>query len=213
LDPQLEVLVERRTKDLPTLVLLLFAPTRVLFDSKFMKKRIEISAWTWLFLIINFVFLLALPFLKEHLGFWKGLVLLWMLPFSRIVEIGYAFYNDAFDHMEGYKPRSGLSRAERFKLLGRSYVEIAVCYASLYLGLPMISFDHPPATGFESLYFSWTTITTTGFGDIAPKNALTRGMCMTEIGIGLMLIVFAVGTYFSYVEEGPEEPVIERERT
>jgi hypothetical protein len=87
-------------------------------------------------------------------------------------------------------------------MLGRSYFEIAVCYASLYLALPENSFGHPPATGFESLYFSWITITTTGFGDITPLNVLARCLCMTEIGIGLLLIVFAVGTYFSYREEG-----------
>jgi hypothetical protein len=30
-------------------------------------------------------------------------------------------------------------------------------------------------------------------------------LCMTEIGVGLMLIVFAVGTYFSYRETGSLE--------
>ena len=117
---------------------------------------------------------------------------------SRIIEIGYAFYNDSFDQMEGVRVRSGLSRVQRFKLLGRSYFEVAVCYASLYLALPVNSFEPPPKTGFESLYFSWITITTTGFGDIKPLSLLAKGLCMTEIGVGLMLIVFAVGTYFSY---------------
>jgi hypothetical protein len=87
-------------------------------------------------------------------------------------------------------------------LLGRSYFEIAVCYASLYLALPDKSFERPPTSGFESLYFSWITITTTGFGDITPKSALARWLCMTEVGLGLMLLVFAVGTYFSYKEQG-----------
>jgi hypothetical protein len=197
------VLVERRTKDLPTIVLLAIAPTRVLFDSKFMKKRVAINLWSWLFLLLNLIFLFILPLLKRNLGLSLGLyVLLWILPFSRIIEIGYAFYNDSFDQMEGQKPRSGLSRVQRFKLLGRSYFEIAVCYASLYLIMPENSFVHAPTTGFESLYFSWITITTTGFGDITPQNVLARVLCMTEIGVGLMLVVFAVGTYFSYKEEG-----------
>lgn len=38
--------------------------------------------------------------------------------------------------------------------------------------LPGNAFNHPPANGFDSLYFSWMTITTTGFGDIAPLNVV-----------------------------------------
>jgi len=197
--------MERRTQDLPTIVLLLIAPTRALFDSSFMRKKLAINSWSWLFLSLNFVFLFALPLLKRHFDYLHALcVLIWILPFSRINEIGYAFYNDSLEQMEGQVPKSGLSRAQRFKLLGRSYFEIAVCYASLYLALPDNSFEHPPATGFESLYFSWITITTTGFGDITPKSVLARCLCMTEVGIGLMLLVFAVGSYFSYREQAGE---------
>lgn|GEM_PF-3007729 len=173
--------MERQTKDLPTPVLLPISPV-----------------WSWSFLLLNVTFLFSFPFLKLHLfslGLW---FLLWVLPFSRISEIIYAFYNDSIDQMEGRQPKSGLSRIQRFKLLGRSYVEIAVCYASLYLAIPEKSFLNAPVGSFESLYFSWITITTTGFGDITPRNVIARVMCMSEIGIGLMLIVFAVGSYFAY---------------
>jgi hypothetical protein len=198
--------MERRTKDLPTTVLFAIAPTRVLFETEFMKKRIAINLWSWLSLLANLALLFVLPLLKREPGVSLTLyVVLWMLPFSRIVEIGYAFYNDSFDQMEGQIPRSGLRRDQRFKLLGRSYFEVAVCYASLYLALPKNAFIHAPATGFESLYFSWVTITTTGFGDITPESVFARALCMTEIGVGLMLIVFAVGTYFSYRETGSLE--------
>jgi hypothetical protein len=198
--------VERRTQDLPTIVLLLVAPTRVLFDRQFMRSRVEINSWSWLFLLLNLAFLFTLPVLKEQIHSLPVLLLLlWIFPFSRIFEVGYAFYNDSLEQMEGQKPRSGLSRVRRFKLLGRSYLEIAVCYASLYLMLPDRSFEHPPTNSFDSLYFSWITITTTGFGDITPKGILARCLCMTEVGLGLMLLVFAVGTYFSYREQSPEE--------
>ena len=201
-----EVVVERRTKDLPTIVLLVIAPTRALFETEFVKKRIAINLWSWFWLVANLIFLFTFSLLKRPLGLSISLyVLLWAFPFSRIVEIGYAFYNDSFDQMEGHTPRSGLSRAQRFKLLGRSYIEIAVCYATVYLALPENSFMHAPATGFQSLYFSWVTITTTGFGDITPEGVLARSLCMTEIGFGLMLIVFAVGTYFSYKEKAMQE--------
>lgn len=191
--------MERRTQDLPTLVLLVFAPTRVLFESNFARKRFAIGSWSFFFLLANCIFLFMLSTLKSHIHFLPGIyVLLWMLPFSRIVEIGYAFYNDSCDQLESKQPRSGLSRVQRLKLLGRSYVEVSICYASLYLALPNDSFVKAPTTGFGSLYFSWITITTTGFGEITPTSPLSRGLCMSEIGVGLMLIVFAVGTYFSY---------------
>jgi hypothetical protein len=192
--------VERQTQDLPKFVLLVVAPTRVLFDSDFMKRRgVTIIPWSWFFLLLNFVFLFTFLFLKRH--WWPWQLLVWALPFSRIGEIVYAFYNDSVDRMEGQNSKTGLSRVDRFKLLGRSYCEIAICYASLYLALSPNSFDAPLTNGLQSLYFSWITITTTGYGDIKPLSGLAKCLCMTEVAFGLMLLVFAVGTYFSYRRE------------
>jgi hypothetical protein len=197
------VLVERRTKDLPTPVLWIIAPTRALFETNLIRKRLEIPLWSLICLILNLIFMFTLPALRNRAFLWPELYLpVWLLPYSRIVEIGYAFYNDSFDQLGGCMPRSGMSRTLRLKMLGLSYFEVAVCYASMYLVLPSCSFEHPPSTGFESLYFSWITITTTGFGDIHPVGGVARFLCMTEIGVGLMLIVFGVGAYFSYKEAG-----------
>lgn len=191
--------VERKTQDLPKSVLFVLAPTRVLFESQYM-KRIGIKTWSMIFLCVNLLFLFCLPWLKVQIWAWSY-ILVWAIPFSRIFEIAYAFYNDALDQMQGAQPRSGLRRVDRLKLLGQSYVEVAICYASLYLSLPQNSFTAAaPKNAFESLYFSWITITTTGFGDITPNTVSARFAVMTEIGTGLMLIVFALGMYFSYKE-------------
>lgn len=195
--------MERVTQDLPTWILVIISPTRVLFDRL---KRINIQKWTRVFLTLNTAFLFCLPIMRRHLPFWYGFfVLVWILPFSRIVEIGYAFYNDAFDRLLTKPLKTNLTRVQRFKLLGCSYVEVAICYASLYLSLPWCQFKCPLTGSFESLYFSWATITTTGYGDILPKSVLSRLLCMTEIGVGLMLLVFAVGTYFSFEDSRPEK--------
>jgi hypothetical protein len=197
------ILVERRTQDLPTWVLIFVCPTRVLFERNFVKRSgVTIIGWTVGFLVVNLAFLFFLPWLHQDLRLWF-IFLLWAIPFSRIFEIGYAFYNDAFDQLEGFQPRSGLKRSQRLKLLACSYFEVAVCYASLYLVLPESSFHNHPARPFESLYFSWITITTTGFGDIFPSSTCARVLCMSELGVGLMLLVFAVGAYFSYKNNGP----------
>jgi len=199
------VVVERRTQDLPTWFLIFVCPTRVMFERGFVKRSgVTIVGWTVGFLVVNLMFLFALPWLHQHLRCRFILLLLWAIPSSRIVEIGYAFYNDAFDQLEGFQPRSGLKRSQRLKLLGCSYFEVAVCYASLYLALPDTAFHNHPARPFESLYFSWITITTTGFGDIFPYSTFARTLCMSELGVGLMLIVFAVGAYFSYKGNGPD---------
>jgi hypothetical protein len=198
------VTMERRTQDLPTWFLVFVCPTKVLFERRFLKRRgVTIISWTATFLLVNLVFLFALPWLQQYLKLWFLVLLFWAIPFSRIVEIAYAFYNDAFDQLEGLPPRSRLKRSQRLKLLGCSYFEVAVCYALLYLALPVGSFHNHPARPFDSLYFSWITITTTGFGDVFPSSTCARALCMTELGIGLMLIIFGVGAYFSSQANGP----------
>jgi hypothetical protein len=191
--------MERQTQDLPVWVLALISPTRVLFQ---IFGRVSIQRWTMLFLVVNSVFLFLLPVIQRRWSFWHGLVtLVWFLPFSRIVEIGYAFYNDAIDQLRCVPLRTKLNKVQRFKLLGCSYVEVAICYGSLYLSLPWCRFNPPLSSGFDALYFSWITITTTGYGDIVPQGVLTRVLSMTEIGTGLMLLVFAVGTYFTFEDK------------
>lgn len=208
--------MERQTQDLPRWLLILISPTRVLFEAC---RIVPIQRWTVLFLVLNTVFLLLSPLIQLLWPFKHGLfVLIWLLPFSRIVEIGYAFYNDTFDQLRQVPLRTKLDRVKRFKLLGCSYIEVAICYASLYLSLPCCRFNTSFSTGFDALYFSWITITTTGYGDILPLGIPTRLLSMTEIGMGLMLLVFAVGTYFTFEDRriqddgravsGPSRPAV-----
>lgn len=52
----------------------------------------------------------------------------------------------------------------------------------------------PPFTWQDALYFSITTISTVGYGDIHPVKHVAQWACMTEIVCGLMLLVIAVNT-------------------
>ncbi len=63
----------------------------------------------------------------------------------------------------------------------------------------MISISNAPVTLGDLLYFSYTTLTTTGFGDILPKNPIVRMCAVMEaiVGIFYNTIVIArfVGLY------------------
>ena len=85
------VVVERRTQDLPTWFLIFVCPTRVMFERGLVKRSgITIIGWTVGFLVVNLMFLFSLPWLNRHLKWRLLLLLLWAIPFSRIVEVGYA---------------------------------------------------------------------------------------------------------------------------
>ncbi len=193
--------MENLTNDLPNLALLVLSPTRLLFNFLNTRLSVQIGPWSWWMLAVNIAFLLLLSSRFRTANFWCGPVfLIWLVPYSRVFEIGYAFYNDSIDHLKRKNIQSGLRRHERLKLLGRSYIEVAICFASLYVAIPWNIFNRPQITPFEALYFSWITITTTGFGDILPVSTAARCLCIAEIGLGIMLLVLAVGTYLSYEE-------------
>jgi hypothetical protein len=45
----------------------------------------------------------------------------------------------------------------------------------------------------ELIYFSFTTLTTTGFGDMHPAVPLARSLCVLEAVLGQMYIVVLIG--------------------
>ena len=48
-----------------------------------------------------------------------------------------------------------------------------------------------------SFYYTISTITTVGYGDISGKNTLERGMCIIIMLIGVMAFSFATGSLSS----------------
>ena len=47
-----------------------------------------------------------------------------------------------------------------------------------------MSVEDSPALASQVIYFSFTTLTTTGYGDIAPVHPVARGLCNLEAVIG-----------------------------
>jgi Ion channel len=54
----------------------------------------------------------------------------------------------------------------------------------------------PPLSTIDAAYFTISTATTTGFGDIHPASGLARLLVSAQMVINLLLVVTAVGTAF-----------------
>jgi hypothetical protein len=203
--------MERKSDNWPRPMRMVLTPTRALFDSKRVRSWgwLDIKGWSRFFLFLNLVVLFFLPpfwEIERPFARFMAVALLYSVTWSRLVEIFYAFYYDVLEKLnESGSQRTMLTKADRLRLVAQSYAEVSVCFAVFFRSLPPTWFSNPPCgpyrfwvtQPFNWLYFSWVTITTTGYGDITPKAAVARGLSMIEIAFGLMLIVFAVGTYFS----------------
>jgi hypothetical protein len=96
------------------------------------------------------------------------------------------------------------------------YLNIALAFGSLdnlILGLwpgayTNVSHDTRSHLG-EMIYFSLTTLTTTGYGDLSPVHPVARGMANLEAVIGQLyittLIASLVGLHFTHRKEDEEE--------
>lgn len=90
-----------------------------------------------------------------------------------------------------------------------SYLLLALCFAIGYmiaaradagaLSLPQARGPGATLTGADALYFSVTTITTAGFGDVAPVSAFARSLAVAESITGvLFLAVFMARLVSAY---------------
>jgi hypothetical protein len=153
--------MDRSSRNLPKAILFVLSPTRFSFD---LAKKIGISSWSWSFQGLAVGMLLVLPFLNVRSWNLVALFLaLWVLPFSRIFEVAYAFFNDSLDRLGEQPPRTQIGKIERFKLLARGYVEVALQFAIIFFCLPSTWFAKELKTPLDAVYFSWMTITTTGY--------------------------------------------------
>jgi len=72
------------------------------------------------------------------------------------------------------------------------YLTIAVTFSALYTFVGSLvpkafsgmTVQDSPALASQVIYFSFATLTTTGYGDIAPLHPITRGLCNLEAVLG-----------------------------
>ncbi|MDI1255088.1 MAG: potassium channel family protein [Flavobacterium sp.] len=79
-----------------------------------------------------------------------------------------------------------------------SYIICGFSFAALYcLDIENIKNINPEYKTFDSIYFSFVTLSTTGFGDISPNSILTKTVVIFENLTGLFLNGYVITMIFS----------------
>lgn len=103
------------------------------------------------------------------------------------------------------------SKPQRYALY---YLTIIPLFGLIYYMLPsgMLNIEKPPVYNTEylitCLYFSVTTITTLGYGDISPTSSLGQILTMAESIIGIIII----GLFLNSISHTLSEKSIEKEK-
>jgi voltage-gated potassium channel Kch len=181
-------------------LILPISPTRFAIE-RLSPKPIRI--WNWGFRALLVVWMVGLYFTKTGalVRGWPSPTVwffLWLLPFSRVNELALGFYQDAIQRFTGPASRTKTPPVERLKLLVWAYFEVAAQFGILYYcALPSGYFAKDFSSIIQALYFSVVTVTTVGYGDITPQKTLAQIVCMYELAVGFIVIVFALGSYLA----------------
>lgn len=116
---------------------------------------------------------------------------------SRCTEVFAAFYRDAFDKLNLTRPGSCLSPSRRVRLALNSYAELILNFALLYwLFPPSVWKDGDAPSSFtDILFYSASTITTSGGGGFIPGRWPLQLLTAYEIACGLILLVVCFAIY------------------
>jgi voltage-gated potassium channel len=121
--------------------------------------------------------------------------------------------------VSGFLLDTGLVFEQFFERIGRVlipafafltfYVLIVILFACLYriidLYVPGAHFNFngvPHEISFsESLYFSLVSMSTLGYGDVAPTGGLVRALVVIEVVVGVLLMLFGFAEIMRYSQE------------
>lgn len=190
----------------------ILSPTRVLADRRKSKRdregRTEVittSNQNYLAISIVTVVIVALAmFLTGHKLVDGPAALPWPLRllwgwflWSRATEVLVAFYLDAFDKLSTAESSSTLSWSRRIRLALNSYAELVLNFALGYALLPVSGWHTraQPANLADLLFYSASTITTSGGGGFIPDSPALKFLTIYEIACGLILLVVCFAIY------------------
>ncbi len=174
-------------------------------------KVIRINHWIYLTLSLFtlFVFILLNAFDVPHAGddvyyfigpyilcFWNILLL------SRCSEIFYMFFLSGYEDLS-HKNVKHLS----FNLLFRSYLEIFINFALMYLLFPIYFWknENGPQNIIDALHFSGLVITTLGYADAIPDYWLLQCLSIFEGHAVYILLLITFTIYVSTNDNGTKD--------
>jgi hypothetical protein len=112
---------------------------------------------------------------------------------------GAALYATAIGYMMRYVFQRKVMTADKLFGAASMYLLIGVSWAFLYA---LIDNYHPGSftfggqptapTLYDLVYFSFTVLTSTGFGDLAPLGRQARGICMVEQIVGSLFVAILI---------------------
>jgi hypothetical protein len=143
-------------------------------------------------------------------------VLLGILAIWRSDELFIGLLCDALDRLNHKPPKSAFTPTQRILRTMLGYLEVIILFGILYSTFPEGSFEKSscnlsPFSIVDALYFSATTITTVGYGDIKPVRWFSRLAAVYEVLGGLLLLVLALGTYLSLAQRPASLSCAQRE--
>ncbi len=115
-----------------------------------------------------------------------------------MVILGLSEVLDNFKRDEEGKMRIEVMPKHKIRILSIliDFLIIILAYGAIYFSIFNINNNTfaKSLTIFDSVYFSFITISTVGYGDIAPTNVLSKALVVSEIIVGytFLVIVFAV---------------------
>jgi len=132
----------------------------------------------------------------------------WLI-LSRCNEIFLAFIRDAFDKLDNPHKKGILTYKGRLHLAFISYLELILNFAILYFLLYTNHINAIAITGIkdiiDAIYFSGTTITTLGYGDILPTQWYTKLLTTYEVICGFTLLLVSFTIYTTRATEIPNK--------
>ncbi len=189
-------------------LLLPISPTRLaaetLIDNGWLVEYGPISNWNYVFLTIAALTCFCFFWWpSQNISQWTAALftLLAWISLSRVVELIVAFYRDALQRFWTTERRTKLKPDERIWLLIRAYLELIIQFGIIQYWIGCIrgasAFEKPLSSIWASLYFSGMTITTTGYGDVAPVDPLARATALAESVSGVFFIALSLAAYLS----------------
>lgn len=175
--------------------------TEVIYFGKsflvYRKKKFYFQNIQDTFVVASFVVLFLILFFNHNFCCVLTFIIWWRFAGILVVNSSIIFLSKRY-----YIETKNLFRSILLWLI--NFIEITMIYAILYFSKNVLSFNdtvnrcnNQLIRPLDALYFSVSTISTTGFGDIIVKTELGKKLVLTEIIVGIFMLIIFFGILIS----------------